>query len=48
MNASELYREGKLQQAIEAQIAEVKSNPLDHSRRLFLFELNVPGPIEGF
>lgn len=39
MNASELYREGKLQQAIEAQIGEVKANPLDHARRLFLFEM---------
>ena len=39
MNASELYKAGKLQEAVAAQINEVKSNPLDQNRRLFLFEL---------
>jgi type VI secretion system protein ImpE len=39
MNASELFKAGKLQEAIEAQIKEVKANPADHAKRLFLFEL---------
>jgi type VI secretion system protein ImpE len=39
MNASELFQQGKLKAAIEAQIAKVKSNPTDQSARLFLFEL---------
>jgi type VI secretion system protein ImpE len=39
MNPSELFKDGKLQEAIDAQIQEVKSNPADHARRLFLFEL---------
>src|SRR4051812_27757445 len=39
MNPSQLFKEGKLQEAIDAQIQEVKSNPADHARRLFLFEL---------
>jgi type VI secretion system protein ImpE len=39
MTAAELYKAGKLAEAIDAQIQEVKSNPGDHSRRLFLFEL---------
>jgi type VI secretion system protein ImpE len=39
VNASELFKAGKLSEAIEAQLREVKSNPGDHSRRLFLFEL---------
>jgi type VI secretion system protein ImpE len=34
-----LYREGKLQEAIAALGAEVRSNPLDAKRRTFLFEL---------
>jgi type VI secretion system protein ImpE len=34
-----LYRAGKLQEAIEAQVQEVKAHPADHARRLFLFEL---------
>jgi type VI secretion system protein ImpE len=41
MNASELYKAGKLQEAIDAQIAEVKTSPADHAKRLFLFELLV-------
>ena len=39
MTANELYKAGKLSEAIDAQIQEVKSNPGDHARRLFLFEL---------
>jgi type VI secretion system protein ImpE len=39
MNAAELYKAGRLPEAIEAQIQEVKANPIDNSRRLFLFEL---------
>jgi type VI secretion system protein ImpE len=39
MSANELFRAGKLQEAIDAQIKEVKSNPADHGRRIFLFEL---------
>src|SRR5262245_23656763 len=39
MNASQLFKQGALAQAIDAQIADVKSNPGDHNKRLFLFEL---------
>lgn len=39
MNANELYRAGKLQAALDAQLLEVKANPGDMNRRLFLFEL---------
>ena len=39
MNASELFKAGKLPEAIDAQIKEVKASPGDHSRRLFLFEM---------
>ncbi len=39
MTAAELYKAGQLQDAIAAQILEVKENPTDHARRLFLFEL---------
>jgi len=39
MTASELYKAGKLTEAVAAQTQEVKANPADHSRRLFLFEL---------
>jgi type VI secretion system protein ImpE len=39
MNASELFKAGKLSDAIAAQVQEVKSHPTDHGRRLFLFEL---------
>jgi type VI secretion system protein ImpE len=38
-NAQSLYREGKLDQAIEALGAEVRDNPTDAKRRTFLFEL---------
>lgn len=38
-NATELFKAGKLQEAVAAQVQEVKTNPADHARRLFLFEL---------
>lgn len=39
MNASELYKAGKLPEAIDAQLKEVKAHPADHGKRLFLFEM---------
>jgi type VI secretion system protein ImpE len=39
MIATELYKAGRLNEAIEAQIKEVKGNPADQSKRLFLYEL---------
>jgi len=39
MNAGELYKGGKLREAIDAQVQEVKAHPADHGKRLFLFEL---------
>jgi type VI secretion system protein ImpE len=39
MNASELYKAGRLQEAVDAQIQEVRENPTDQGKRLFLFEL---------
>ena len=39
MDATELYRAGRLADAIAAQVAEVKARPADAGRRLFLFEL---------
>ncbi|HTU20112.1 MAG TPA: type VI secretion system accessory protein TagJ [Gemmataceae bacterium] len=39
MNASELFKAGKLSGAIAAQVQEVKAHPTDHGRHLFLFEL---------
>ncbi len=39
MDASELFRAGKLQEAIAAQLAAVKASPADQAKRLFLFEL---------
>jgi type VI secretion system protein ImpE len=39
MSARELYQAGRLNEAIEAQIQEVKKNPADQGKRLFLFEL---------
>ncbi len=39
MTAAQLFQEGKLQDALEAQIKEVKSRPADQGARLFLFEL---------
>ncbi len=39
MNASDFFKAGKLPDAIDAQIREVRANPADHGKRLFLFEL---------
>lgn len=39
MTAQELFRAGKLNQAIQAVGAEVRDNPTDNKRRTFLFEL---------
>jgi type VI secretion system protein ImpE len=39
MNAGEFFKAGKLQDAIDAQIKEVKVNAADQGKRLFLFEL---------
>jgi type VI secretion system protein ImpE len=39
MNASESFKAGRLQDAIDAQVREVKASPADHGKRLFLFEL---------
>src|SRR5215213_7188063 len=39
MDANELLQAGQLQAAIDAQTQKVRSNPADHSARLFLFEL---------
>jgi type VI secretion system protein ImpE len=47
MNASELFKAGRLDEAVDAQLAEVKAKPADGARRLFLFELLVfAGDIE--
>jgi len=39
MNANELFRDGKLSDAIRALNEEVRQNPLDTKKRTFLFEL---------
>jgi type VI secretion system protein ImpE len=39
MNASDLYKVGRLREAIEAQVQEVQASAIDPSKRLFLFEL---------
>lgn len=39
MNARELFRAGRLDEAIDALGGEVRDNPLDAQRRTFLFEL---------
>jgi type VI secretion system protein ImpE len=39
MTARELFQAGRLQEAIQAQTAEVRNHPADQGRRLFLFEL---------
>jgi type VI secretion system protein ImpE len=39
MTASELFQQGRLREATDAQLQEVKAHPADHGRRLFLFEL---------
>jgi type VI secretion system protein ImpE len=38
--AKELFQAGKLQEAIEQLVGEVKANPTDAARRTFLFELS--------
>ncbi len=39
MNATELFRAGKLTEAVQALGAELRDNPADTKRRTFLFEL---------
>ena len=39
MDATELFQAGKLDEAVAAQTAQVKANPGDQAKRLFLFEL---------
>src|SRR5260370_17993448 len=39
MTSHELFKAGKLTEAIDAQLKEVKARPADHGQRLFLFEL---------
>jgi type VI secretion system protein ImpE len=39
MNARELFQAGKLTEAVQALVAEVRDNPTDPKRRTFLFEL---------
>jgi type VI secretion system protein ImpE len=39
MGAPESFQAGRLDEAIAAQIEDVKAHPADHNRRLFLFEL---------
>jgi type VI secretion system protein ImpE len=39
MSAAELFKAGKPADATAAQVQEVKVNPADHGKRLFLFEL---------
>lgn len=39
MDAAELYKAGRLAEAVETQVQDVKANPLDQAKRLFLFEL---------
>lgn len=39
MNATQLFKAGQLAEAVDAQIKEVRSHPLDQGKRLFLFEL---------
>jgi type VI secretion system protein ImpE len=39
MNGAELYRAGRLEEAIDALGAAVRDNPTDAQRRTFLFEL---------
>ena len=39
MTANELFKSGKLTDAIDAQVADVKAHPADQGKRLFLFEM---------
>src|ERR1700692_2735817 len=40
MNATDLFKQGRLKEALDAQLQEVKAKPGDHGKRLFLFELS--------
>lgn len=39
MTATELYKAGRLREAVDEQVRQVKANPADQGLRLFLFEL---------
>ena len=39
MTAKELYQAGKLNEAVQALVADLRNNPTDRQRRTFLFEL---------
>ncbi len=39
MNATEHFKAGRLREAVDAQVSEVKAKPSDSERRVFLFEL---------
>jgi protein involved in temperature-dependent protein secretion len=39
MSASELFKQGRLKEALDTQLQEVKAQPGNHGKRLFLFEL---------
>src|SRR5580692_12437493 len=39
MEPNELFQAGRLQEAVDAQVARVKASPADQAKRLFLFEL---------
>lgn len=41
MDATQLFKAGNLQAALDAQIQAVKADPADHGKRIFLFELAV-------
>jgi type VI secretion system protein ImpE len=41
VNADALFKEGRLQEAIDAQLKAVKAAAADHGKRIFLFELLV-------
>lgn len=41
MDATQLFKAGNLQAALDAQVQAVKAAPADHGKRLFLFELAV-------
>jgi type VI secretion system protein ImpE len=41
MNAADLYKSGRLVEAIDAQLEVVKADPLNLGKRLFLFELSM-------
>ena len=46
--AADLFKAGKLDEAIAAQVAEVKAQPLDGARRAFLLELKLfAGDLDG-